>query len=759
MQKIVRNNKEIKSKKGHTFVCFFLIKLLWCCCTTYDKISLKIREEKKELSEFDIDILNLENRILEDRRVLNDLIYRMSMDKSKEVNSELMKDKLHKLQSEVEFLSKQLDLLNSVGIKEENQNIQSARQENPKQDAAVTVKTDIQPNDNKSVAKKRDIEKIFGQSWMGVIASGLIFISIVLAAILLIPRLTNGIKMAAMFILSFAFTIVGLLRLSKDKDNKFNLALSGCGVGAIYISLLISCLYFKAFNEIVLYVFIFVWAIFICILSKTRSQVFQIIGQIGIIISVLFGCSYVKYRYDCDMFLMLEIYFVISSLIFTFAHLDKIFDKNLINLIFNCINLVTLLYTANIFATESIVMASSIIIIIYSLAQIVLCIRMDIPKRPVLYSILNIIFPLLIVKAIKTLVMESEYNETIIGISLLVIGAGMLGVMEWKLPDKKKPERVILQIPMMIIMLIAVVKIPFFDEHISYALLMLPFMLAGFINKDYIYKYGSFVLLLFFECCQVGVWEKIIFEVIYYAILVYLFRKKNELYHEAGKMISYILFLPVAGTVVYKIVSLTEVDLLLKINILYFAISGINLLAIKFGFSQNPITEKKEQGVGILLTILHALMMFFVMTDIVILGIDSRDLMHIIMVIWALILFMANSKELLEKHTGMGAGIYVGLKFTILLTVILSSFETANFVISIGLFLLAIVFIVIGFMFQYKSLRVYGLILSMLSVLKLVMVDMAYGKLSELALGFFASGILCFVISLIYNTIDKKVKK
>ena len=300
---------------------------------------------------------------------------------------------------------------------EKNIDIQPTSQENPKQDVATAGKTDIQQKDNKSDTQKRDIEKIFGQSWMGVIASGLIFISIVLAAILLIPRMTNGIKMAAMFIVSFAFTAAGLFRLSKDKDNKFNLALSGCGVGAIYISLLISCLYFKVFNEIVLYVLIFIWAVFICVLSKTRSQVFQIIGQIGITISVLFGCSYVEYQYDCDMFLMLEIYFVISSLIFSAVHLNKAFDKNLINLIFNCINSVTLLYTAGTFTAESTTWLSFIIIILYCLVQIVLCARMEISKLPVLYSVLNIIHPWLIIEAIAALVSESEFSTTFIGIS------------------------------------------------------------------------------------------------------------------------------------------------------------------------------------------------------------------------------------------------------------------------------------------------------------------------------------------------------
>ena len=47
----------------------------------------------------------------------------------------------------------------------------------------------------------------------------------------------------------------------------------------------------------------------------------------------------------------------------------------------------------------------------------------------------------------------------------------------------------------------------------------------------------------------------------------------------------------------------------------------------------------------------------------------------------------------------------------------------------------------------------------MVSVFKLLLIDIAYGGLLQLAAGFFVSGLLCFAISMIYNMIDKKFKE
>ena len=118
---------------------------------------------------------------------------------------------------------------------------------------------------------------------------------------------------------------------------------------------------------------------------------------------------------------------------------------------------------------------------------------------------------------------------------------------------------------------------------------------------------------------------------------------------------------------------------------------------------------------------------------------------------------MANTKNLLTKLKGVVPGFYIGIKLTLLVIVILNSFDAVNYMISISLFLFAIISIVIGFKFAIKAFRLYGLLLSMISIVKLIMIDISYENTLGHALSFFVCGILCFVISMIYNVIDKKL--
>ena len=83
--------------------------------------------------------------------------------------------------------------------------------------------------------------------------------------------------------------------------------------------------------------------------------------------------------------------------------------------------------------------------------------------------------------------------------------------------------------------------------------------------------------------------------------------------------------------------------------------------------------------------------------------------LHIIAILVTLVLFLINSQNYLKKEK-ITFGIYVGIKFTILMVIILNSFNSPNYLISIFAFLFAILCIVLGFCFSFKSLRIYGVL-------------------------------------------------
>lgn len=132
----------------------------------------------------------------------------------------------------------------------------------------------------------------------------------------------------------------------------------------------------------------------------------------------------------------------------------------------------------------------------------------------------------------------------------------------------------------------------------------------------------------------------------------------------------------------------------------------------------------------------------------------------IIMSLLTIALFIINTKKVLVSGIGRNlAGVYVCLKFTILISAILFRLEAASYIFSIVGLLLAILFIVAGFGFKNKAFRIYGLIVTMLSVFKLILFDIEYSSDILRPIGIFISGILCFVISFIYSKIEKQVSE
>ena len=82
---------------------------------------------------------------------------------------------------------------------------------------------------------KKDLEKTLGKSVMGVMASVLIFVALIMFAIVALPSMTDTIKMIAMFVISGGITGIGVMLMKKDQKNAFNASIAGCGIGAVFI--------------------------------------------------------------------------------------------------------------------------------------------------------------------------------------------------------------------------------------------------------------------------------------------------------------------------------------------------------------------------------------------------------------------------------------------------------------------------------------------------------------------------------------------
>lgn len=714
------------------------------------------------------DILDFENRLQQDRRELNDLISRSrttGMDA-------LMQDKLAHLQQEVEYMGNQLHLLqnalqdNPMQMQPLPQPVQSEIPANMtpqpttvnvvQQQAPVNVAPhQVQQQAPVNAGTKKDLEKTFGKAWMGVIASGLIFVSLIIFAILLLPNLTQGIKMAAMFLVSFAFTAVGLVKLKKDRSNTFYLALSGCGIGAVYISILVSNLYFKAINDIVLYFLIFIWAVCVCLMKRFGSILFGVIGQLGILIAIGFGSNVCVDQKDAGKLLMLTLFFITTTLIFMVAHRKKLLKDNLVSLVFQIADILFLMDAFDKMSGGSMVRAAAVILMVYIVFLLVFCYLSELSPDGAVFGIMNVIFVYLAINDLGIILNDAAEGANIVRVVALVICTAVLVEAELRLDKDARLGRAVIQIAMMIFMMESVYGITFLEKHVSLAVLMIPFLCAGCHFNNWIYKYGSLIFMFLFQLgSDIPDLEKLVWGYLYFGLLIWYTIRKKEQYQSVFKLLAYVLFfIKLTGDCTY-VTGLFDAASTVELTVWSIVTGGLNLILSRLdGMKKNPVTGVEETQSNIVLKVIHAIQMFVILF---VIGLTPHMAVRCISILWSLVLFCANAKTLLQKHPGAFAGVYTGVKFTLLLVVILGSFDAPSVVISVGCFVLAIVSIVTGFGIRVKSLRIYGLVLSMVSVFKLLLIDIAYGGLLQLAAGFFVSGLLCFAISMIYNMIDKK---
>lgn len=139
------------------------------------------------------------------------------------------------------------------------------------------------------VKSSANMEKIIGKNILPFLAAGMVFIGLIFLAILVVPSMSNFQRFIAMFALSGAIFAVGFV-LAHRKKNVFSVALLGTGIGALFISILMTRIYFNYLGDIPTFALLLVWMI-VCIglVKIFNSLTLSITAHVGMVISVIFA--------------------------------------------------------------------------------------------------------------------------------------------------------------------------------------------------------------------------------------------------------------------------------------------------------------------------------------------------------------------------------------------------------------------------------------------------------------------------------------
>ena len=805
--------------------------------------------EESTMNQWETDFLNLENELVFTRKKLNDLIYEYQNRNQNIPDDAIYQDKLRYLEVELQYINNQLQLLRNA----QRNGSQAAPTRVPAQNIAEdfvnnTVGTTgsknipypaAVPDDmtnpysaaapTQAARKPQDYEKLFGKNLMGIFASVLIFISLVIFATLILPHLTDALKMFAMYIASIAILTVGLVLCRKNKENLFYIAIVGCGAGSLYLSLLLSNLYFKVIGDLTLYGFILLWVVFVRFLTKIKNLVFNIIGQAGIFIASVLGTILCVHDEDVQKFFVLSIFYFISAVVFsnigktylrtlfgqnksednggsvgaatapytngpiyneknsTLADKTLFYENNLCSHICKTLNVIV--YTIGFallndsvysygdrYSASCLLIAFNVLLFIGYLMFEFFFSYMEKCRHGLAFQILSMINVVLLVCLFEETNLFVDGISPYINVSdwtfvfLYVVSIAALIYVEMKDADYK----LFSQIWCFFLIFTACMNNRWMMLHLYPYITVVPFMLCGKWKKDNVYLGAGIVYLAAFP---LFIWspystneiEGLIMLVVLYGVFLYISRKTDQTWF---KIAGYIIMSITAMRLVYDISwdfwkILTESRLTGRHSLepselrailretsdtnsmltAFYVLAVIHLVLNKLKyFGKEKVTKGVMYGINALLMIAGCSFMY---------ATDTLALKLPVILI-AILLFFANTKEVLTIHKN--AGYYVALKYTVLMLCILGSFDVVDYAVSICLLVFAIVSIVTGFYKDTTAFRLYGLVLSMISIVKLIMIDIKYDNTIENAVSFFVSGVLCFVISFIYNRIDTKLR-
>jgi len=626
--------------------------------------------------------------------------------------------------------------------------------------------------ENKSKKKENSsAESWIGKILMGALASLLVFIALITFAKVLLPYLTDTMKIILMFVASFVLTGTGFFFTRRKPENTFYMALLACGSACIYLSVMMTGIYFKAISPIVMYVLIGVWAIFILFLKKDKFDwLFFVIGNLGYIASVIFTIR----SKDKSLIIPVLIYILMINMVYQAIYWKNIYQRYTQNII----NVMTLILFQIIITLYNIGSKEAIIVGVVAAAYSFI-VFMSYPvfdffhysEKYFIIAVLNI-GAYLVEYCFLRMNLNINYDHRIIlSFVVFIIPAVVLEFnnMYWRSKNRKDVESILNLTISGILFYVATLILAIGNRFlytsgiivVIYSLIVM----YGIIKKDQSFKIQGWCLV--FLCIMGSLFLKaslsftiIAFILILASLIVEGIVLNNSVFF---KIASYILMMIWIIRISCQISNLETytIDDKILIVITYGIMSVLNSVMIMTKFyktKKNESTDckKDENRIRFMLDVFN---LIFILAGVILTTISNKIIYEIIYMVFMYALACVNLP--IRGKESNGRYFYAGIKFALLIYFSLHKYKTPNLVISICMIAFSVVCVALGFMNRLigKELRIFGLVMTLVFVVKFIILDISYDSSILKALSYLISGVLCFGISFIYNYFEKKGKQ
>lgn len=596
--------------------------------------------------------------------------------------------------------------------------------------------------------KYPNLESAVGKNLFAVLASVLVLLGVGVFISTIYEQIPQIVKIMAIYAFGFALLGAGLVLYRKNKNN-FWLGVASCGLSELLVSIITSHSYFEVLSLPATFALVLVWIVGSFWLTRFHPTVFKTIGYIGFIISILLGLNLLTDR-DLVIYLTLVAAYGVLSVFFMVTNGSYV--KMNTAMAFASIIGLCMFLNMGFYLPENWDWASGVIILAIAVVfHTVYLFRSKLSREAYpFYCMVSLAFLSFFLNAYRM--------EAVIPVALCF--AFGMWYISYKLVSGRRGRL----------------------GYTVFAALYL-FVMAG------CYGSGSWEMFLWFAGFAVGAyalyyltekrdiaWLGLVCFAIFYLcagrngiwLLVSTFAaalgffalnsskwlRRDGALQTAWYVLAFCIAFSLKDQVQLELHSASWNYWMVKElgNGLFYAVYAlVNTVYLHLSLADRERVMRITNR-SILLMVLQGILLVNCL-----IAVDSGFWYVALLGVASSLLILSHSLWYSYKTGGRSRKLMVWqfVKFSLYCALVLTILDSPSILLNISLLLIAIAAIVLGFRLGHRSVRVYGLVLSLVDVVCLVLFNIDFSDSLQLAGGIVLCGALCFVISFIYSRISR----